>query len=163
MSSLTTATLAKKPTQLDDLLALGPAASRERATWVYTALRNILDVPVASRTDRLLQRTAEIDAHPRSQEIRDILHDFWSHHSYIRVIAEAGLPDEAFFVRELFARTLRHLTPVDEVQGDLYVLLDSLNLREDDAQWVASLPDSVMDWWADIFRPSPSSILVSWL
>jgi site-specific recombinase len=161
MSSLTTATLAKKPTQLDALLALGPAASRERATWVYTALRNILDVPLASRTDRLLHLAAEIDAHPRSQEIRDILHDFWSHHSYIRVIAEAGLPDEVFFVRELFARTLRHLTPVDEVQGDLYVLLDSLNLREDDAQWMASLPDSVMDWWADIFRPSPSSILVS--
>jgi site-specific recombinase len=61
----------------------------------------------------------------------------------------------------LLARALRHLTPVDEVQGDLYILLDSLNLREADAQWIASLPDQAVDWWADIFRPSPSSILVS--
>jgi site-specific recombinase len=71
------------------------------------------------------------------------------------------LPDEVVLLSELLARALRHLMPVDEVQGDLYVLLDSLNLREQDAQWVASLPDSFVDWWADIFRPSPSSILAS--
>ena len=147
--------------QLDQLLTLSPGAARERATWVYTALRDFLDVPASWRTEKLLQFSDVIDAHPRRQEIRGILHDFWSHHSYIRVISEAGLPDEVFFVRELLARTLRHLTPVDEAQGDLYVLLDSLNLREPDAQWVASLPDSILDWWADIFRPSPSSILVS--
>jgi site-specific recombinase len=148
-------------TQLDELLALDPAAPRERATWVYDALRDFLDVPAALRTERLLQFSGEIDSHPRGAEIRDILHQFWSHHSYIRVISEAGLPNEVFFLRELIARALRHLTPVDEVQGDLYVLLDSLNLTEADAQWVASLPDSVLAWWADIFRPSPSSILVS--
>jgi len=161
MASATTQPLTKKATRLDELLALDADASRERAIWVYDALRDFLDIPVSWRSDRLLQFTAEIDAHPRRQEIRDVLHEFWSHHSYIRVIAEAGLPNEVFFVRELLARTLRHLTPVDEVQGDLYVLLDSLNLSEADAQWVASLPDSAMDWWAEIFRPSPSSILVS--
>jgi site-specific recombinase len=147
--------------QLDELLALDPGASRERTTWVYTALRDFLDVPASWRTEKLLQFTEVIDSHPRREEIRGILRDFWSHHSYIRVISEAGLPDEVFFVRELLARTFRHLTPVDEVQGDLYVLLDSLNLRESDAQWMASLPDSLLEWWADIFRPSPSSILVS--
>jgi site-specific recombinase len=152
---------AAKSTRLDTLLALAPGAPRERTTWVYGILRDFLDVPTAWRTDLLLQFIAEIDAHPRAQEIRDILRDFWSHHSYIRVISEAGLPDEVFFLRELLARALRHLTPVDEVQGDLYVLLDSLNLREADAQWLASLPDSVLDWWADIFRPSSASILVS--
>jgi site-specific recombinase len=149
------------PFHLDDLLALQPDASRERATWVYDALRFFLDVPAASRTDRLLQFTAEIDSHPRREEIRAIFREFWSHHSYIRVISEAGLPEEVFLLRELLARALRHLMPVDEVQGDLYVLLDSLNLREEDAEWVASLPDSFVDWWADIFRPSPSSILAS--
>jgi site-specific recombinase len=161
MSSLTAPLLASKPTPLDDLLALGPAAAREKATWIYKTLRDLLDVPVSRRTDRVLELTAQIDAHPRRQEIRDALCDFWSHHSYIRVISEAGLPDESFFLRELLARALRHLTPVDEVQGDLYVLLDSLDLREADAQWLASLPDTVLDSWAEIFRPSPSSILVS--
>lgn len=162
MSSPTsTEVVIEKTTQLDDLLALDPGAPRERATWVYNTLRDFLDVPASLRTDRLLRLSAEIDSHPRGAEIREILHDFWSHHSYIRVISEAGLPNEVFFLPELLARALRHLTPVDEVQGDLYILLDSLNLTEADAQWVASLPDSVLAWWADIFRPSPSSILVS--
>jgi site-specific recombinase len=149
------------PFQLDDLLALEPGDSRERATWVYGALRYFLDVPAASRTDSLLQFTSEIDAHPRRQEIRDIFHEFWSHHSYVRVISEAGLPDQVFLLRELLARALWHLMPVDEVQGDLYILLDSLNVSEADAQWVASVPDSLADWWTDIFRPSPTSILAS--
>jgi len=73
----------------------------------------------------------------------------------------SGTTDEVFLLRELLARTLRHMMPVDEVQGDLYVLLDSLNLREEDAQWVASFPDSFVDRWADIFRPSKTSILAS--
>ncbi len=149
------------PLQLDDLVVLQPDESRERATWVYGALRHFLEMPPASRTERLVQFAAEIDAHPRRQEIREIFHDFWSHHSYIRVISEAGLPDQVFLLRELLARALRHLIPVDEVQGDLYVLLDSLSLREEDAQWVASLPDSMIDWWADIFRPSAASLLAS--
>ena len=151
----------KTPFQFEDLLALEPNAARERATWVYDALRFFLDVPAASRTERLLQFTTEIESHPRGREIREIFREFWSHHSCIRVISEAGLPDEVFLLRELLARALRHMMPVDEVQGDLYVLLDSLNLREEDAQWVASLPDSLIDSWADVFRPSPSSILAS--
>ncbi len=128
---------------------------------MYSALRFFLDMPPASRTEWLLQFTAEIDAHPRCYEIRAILYDFWSHHSYIRVISEAGLPNEAFLLGELLDRALRHLVPVDEVQGDLYVLLDSLNLCEADAQWVASLPDSLVAEWAGIFTPSHASVLVS--
>lgn len=149
------------PFQINDLLALQGADARARATWVYDALRYFLDVPIAARTERLSLFTAEIDGHPQRQEIRDILHEFWSHHSYVRVISEAGLPDQVFLLRELLARALRYLTPVDEVRGDLYVLLDSLSFRETDAQWVASLPDSIVHWWGEIFRPSATSILAS--
>jgi len=149
------------PFRLDDLLALAPDDSRRRSTWVYEGLRYFLDVPPLLRTASLIQFTEEIDSHPRSSEIRAIFRDFWSHHSYVRVISEAGLPDQVFLLRELLARALRHLMPVDEVQGDIYVLLDSLNLRETDAQWLASIPDSLADWWADIFRPTPTSILAS--
>ena len=102
-----------------------------------------------------------IERHPCRDSIRSTLRDFWSHHSYVRVISEAGLPDEAFLVRELFARAVRHLLPVDEVEGDLYVLMDSLNLKESDGRWVASLPESLVAHWADIFRPSNFSILAS--
>ena len=51
--------------------------------------------------------------------------------------------------------------PVDEVEGDLYVLLDSLNLQESDGRWIASLPDSLVAPWAETFRPSTFSVLAS--
>jgi site-specific recombinase len=128
---------------------------------VYGLLRTILNLPVESRTQTLAEMTLAIERHPCRDSIRSTLRDFWSHHSYVRVISEAGLPDEAFLVRELFARAVRHLLPVDEVEGDLYVLMDSLNLKESDARWVASLPESLVASWADTFRPSTFSILAS--
>jgi site-specific recombinase len=128
---------------------------------VYGLLRMILNVPVESRTDTLSEVTLAIERHPCRDSIRSTLRDFWSHHSCVRVISEAGLPDEAFLVRELLARAVRHLLPVDEVEGDLYVLMDSLNLKECDARWVASLPESLVAPWADTFRPSTFSILAS--
>jgi site-specific recombinase len=124
-------------------------------------LRRFLDVPVSSRTEALAEITATIENHPEREAIHAALGEFWSHHSYVRVISEAGLPDEAFLLRELLARALRHLLPVDEVEGDLYILMDSLNLRESDARWLGTLPDSLLAAWADIFRPSKSSILAS--
>ena len=135
------------------------ATPRERATWVYGLLREILDVPITRRTDRLAQITASIDAHPQRERIREAFRDFWSHHSYVRVISEAGLPDEIFLLRELYVRTAKHFMPEDEVKGDLYVLLDSLGLRERDAAWLASLPDDLVAWWSDIFRLSVASML----
>jgi len=128
---------------------------------VYGLLRAILNVPAELRTETLAQVTLAIEGHSCRDSIRSTLRDFWSHHSYVRVISEAGLPDEAFLIRELFARALRHLLPVDEVEGDLYVLLDSLNLQESDARWIASLPDSLVASWAETFRPSKFSVLAS--
>jgi len=145
----------------DTLLKYEFASSRERATWVYGILRAILDVPIAQRTEKLVQLTASIDSHPHRDEIRAAFRDFWSHHSYVRVISEAGLPDESFLLRELFARAAKRLVPEDEVRGDLYVLLDSLELREGDAAWLDSLPDEMVQWWSDVFRLSLSSMLAS--
>lgn len=128
---------------------------------MYGLLRTILNVPAESRTENLSQLTLAIERHPCHDSIRSTLRDFWSHHSYVRVISEAGLPDEAFLVRELLARAVRHLLPVDEVEGDLYVLMDSLNLKESDARWVASLSEPLIASWAETFRPSTFSILAS--
>ena len=149
------------PIAIDNLSSLESLSTREQATRVYGLLRQILNVPVRLRTEALSEMMEAIERHPSRDAIRDMLRDFWSHHSYVRVISEAGLPDEAFQVRELFTRAIRHLLPVDEVEGDLYVLLDSLNLTESDARWVASLPESLVAPWADTFRPSTVSILAS--
>ncbi len=53
------------------------------------------------------------------------------------------------------------MLPVDEVGGDLYVLLDSLNLKQSDGRWLANLPEDLLSAWADVFRPTRSSILAS--
>jgi len=153
--------IAVKPTSssLDFPLRFEFATPRERATWVYGLLREILDIPTGRRTERLRQITDAIDAHPHRDEIRASFRDFWSHHSYVRVISEAGLPDEIFLLRELYVRSAKHFMPEDEVKGDLYILLDSLGLRDRDAAWLASLPDDLVAWWADIFRMSLASML----
>jgi site-specific recombinase len=146
---------------IDDLLALDTLPPRERATRVYGLLRTFLDIPVHARTEKLVHLTKAIENHPHREAIHSALREFWSHHSYVRVISEAGLPDEVFLLRELLARAVKHLLPVDEVEGDLYVLLDSLNLTESDARWLSSLSDSLVAAWSDIFWPSRSSVLAS--
>jgi site-specific recombinase len=128
---------------------------------VYGLLRKMLNVPVGSRTKVLSEVTRAIEGHPCRDSIRSTLREFWSHHSYVRVISEAGLPDEAFLISELLTRAVRHLLPVDEVEGDLYVLMDSLGLKESDGRWIASLPVELVDSWADIFRPTTFSLLAS--
>ena len=144
-----------------DLLRFEFGSPRERATWVYGLLREILDVPITLRTDVLAKLTANIEGHPHRDEIIAGFRDFWSHHSYVRVISEAGLPDEIFLIRELFVRAAKRLLPEDEVRGDLYVLLDSLDLKESDARWINSLPDELVTWWSNIFSLSTSSMLAS--
>jgi len=143
------------------LAALDLLAPREQAICVYQLLRTILDIPVESRTEQLAVLTIAVDAHSQRESIYATFREFWSHHSYVRVISEAGLPEEAFFLRELLARALRHFLPVDEVGGDLYVLLDSMNLKEADARWLATLPEELTAPWENVFRPTNSSILAS--
>jgi site-specific recombinase len=152
---------ARIPIDIDKLSNLESLSTREQATRVYSLLRKILNMPPELRTETLAQLTQAIERHPSRDSIRSTLRNFWSHHSYVRVISEAGLPDEAFLLRELLTRAVRHFLPVDEVEGDLYVLMDSLNLKESDARWVASLPESLVASWAEIFRPSTFSILAS--
>ena len=148
---------------------LESVSQRERSTRIFELLRTFLAISSEARsgadrdarTEELVRLTHAVENHPDREAIHGALRDFWSHHSYVRVISEAGLPDEAFLLRELLARALRHLLPVDEVGGDLYILLDSLNLKQSDARWLAALPDDLLAAWADIFRPTQSSILAS--
>jgi hypothetical protein len=45
-----------------------------------------------------------IEHHACRGSIHSTLREFWSHHSYVRVISEAGLPDEAILVHDLLGR-----------------------------------------------------------
>lgn len=147
--------------EASELLELVALAPRERATRIFRILQELLALPPAVRTQRLERLGAEMAAHPEYESIRSVLREFWSHHSYIRVLSEAGLPDESFFAGEVVSRAFQYFLPVDEVGGDLYVLIDSLRLKESDARWIASLPAPLVAQWAEVFRPSRASILAS--
>ncbi len=147
--------------EMTEILAREVSSVRDRNLWLYDLLQLLLEVPVARRTNRLAGLTAAIDQHPRRDAIRQTIHELWSHHSVVRVICEAGLPDEVSFFHELSARSFRRLMPTDETQGDLYVLLDSLRLTNADAKWIAGLPDEMAGWWQEILRPSDTAIVVA--
>ncbi len=149
------------PAEIQDFLSLEDLEPRHRATRIYELLRAFLAIPVDLRTATLNRLTQELLEHPERESIFRTLADFWSHHSYVRVISEAGLPEQVFLVRELLARAGRRLLPVDEVGGDLYVLLDSLHLREADARWIGTVPAELVKVWSPVFRPARSSILAS--
>ena len=94
------------PFAISDLLALEDLSTRERATRVYGLLRMFLDIPAAARTETLSRLTEEIDSRPDREAIHSALREFWSHHSYVRVISEAGLPDEAFLCAKCWREPL---------------------------------------------------------
>jgi hypothetical protein len=48
----------------------------------------ILNVPPELRTETLSKATLAIQRHPCRDSIRSTLREFWSHHSYVRVISE---------------------------------------------------------------------------
>jgi site-specific recombinase len=97
-------------------------------------------------------------AHPDRANLEKRLREMWQHESAARVLAEAGLPDEVDFLHELCSRLLRKIVPSEEIEGDLYALLDSLDLRGADAQWLASLPLPLLDYWSGILAPGPVAV-----
>lgn len=92
-------------------------------------------------------------AHPDRANLERRLREMWQHESAARVLAEAGLPDEVVFLHELGSRLLRYIIPSEELEGDLYALLDSLDLSEADANWIASLPPDLFDYWSALLAP----------
>ena len=51
--------------------------------------------------------------------------------------------------------------PADEVDGDLYAVLESLDLNVQDSEWLCSLPEETIHYWAKIIGPRPVAIEVA--
>lgn len=143
------------------LLTRKPAQPDEEQMWLHDVLASLLRTPVEYRTLSLNQFAQAIDLHPQADDLRASLRRLWTHHSAVRLLSEAGLPNEAYLLREVAGRAVSRFIPADEVDGDLYALLQSFDLTLEDYDWLCSLPDDVVSYWAKIIAPRPEAIEVA--
>ncbi len=105
---------------------------------------------VRPRTERLGLLREELEARGLSEGLREA----WTHTSAVRLFAETGLPDQSSFLGELLQRLVDKAVPHLDPEGDLYALVDRLDLDEADAQWLESLPRPVLESWASVLTPT---------
>jgi len=141
--------------RLDSLLS-------EKGPKLEPLLRWLLEAsPVASvdgearRTSRLRRLWETLDDRGLVAELAEE----WNHASAIRLLAETGLPDRTSLLGEGFLRLVDGIIPRLDAEGDLYALLDRLDLDEADAAWIEGLPEDLRTTWAGLVRP-PTDIWV---
>lgn len=119
-------------------------------------LRWLLEAsPVASvdgearRTSRLRRLREALD----ERGLASALAEEWNHASAIRLLAETGLPDRTSLLGEGFLRLVDRVIPRLDAEGDLYALLDRLDLAERDAVWLEGLPEELRTAWGSLVKP----------
>jgi site-specific recombinase len=119
-------------------------------------LRWLLEASPLDSVDGEARRTSRLR---RLQEalaegtLREPLSEEWSHASAIRLLAETGLPDRTSLVGEGFLRMVDRIIPRLDAKGDLYALLDRLDLDEADAIWIEGLPGELRVAWGALLTP----------
>ncbi len=103
----------------------------------------------ARRTTRLRRLQAALV----DRGLEAFLSEEWNHASAIRLLAETGLPDRTSLVGESFLRLVDRIIPRLDPEGDLYALLDRLDLNEADAIWIESLPADLSAAWGSLVDP----------
>jgi len=112
-------------------------SSLEGPTALEGTLKWVLELPPGpGRTARIQQLARFLEANP---VFAAALREAWSHASAIRLLAETGLPDQPSFLAEGLQRFLDSLIPRLDSEGDLYSLLNRLELSEADAEWLLAL------------------------
>lgn len=147
------------PAQMLAALPLEADAEQEQH-WLADALSWLRSAPIEERTQRLEEFTQALSTHPLAPDLRLRLRKIWTHHSLVRVLTEAGLPDEPAFFEELAKRLANKVLPrVLPAGGDLYGVLNNVGLSVEDAGWVATLPPQLMEFWGELLRPTTDSVL----
>jgi site-specific recombinase len=135
--------------RLDDLLT-GDGPKLE------PLLRWLLEASPVGSTDGEPRRTSRLQRlHEALIErgLTSVLGEEWNHTSAIRLLAETGLPDHTTLLGEGFHRAVDRLIPRLDPEGDLYGLLDRLDLREADALWIEGLPGELRAAWGRLLSP----------
>ncbi|GLH72365.1 hypothetical protein GETHLI_08670 [Geothrix limicola] len=109
-------------------------------------LRWLLEASPEDSVDGEARRTSRLRRLHEALEIRGLtasLSEEWNHTSAIRLLAETGLPDRTSLLGEGFLRVVDRIIPRLDQEGDLYALLDRLDLDGADAAWIERLPEDL--------------------
>lgn len=141
--------------QLDELLASAAPRLEILLRWLLEASPVDSEDGESRRTGRLRRLHSGLI----ERGLSDDLSEEWNHTSAIRLLAETGLPDRTSLLGEGFLRVVDRIIPRLDPEGDLYGLLDRLNLDEADAAWVEGLPADLRAAWGSLITP-PQEIWV---
>lgn len=132
--------------------------------WLELLARDLLEVPArpgtpgCPRTKALARLNHALADHPRAAELEARIRAFWSHTSAVRLLAEMGLPDHTSFPKEALQRLVDKLVPRLDHDEDLYAWLDRLEVSEEDAAWLAALPEELIAPWRNRLQPGPEAL-----
>ncbi|MBP1771841.1 MAG: Site-specific recombinase [Holophagaceae bacterium] len=138
--------------RLDELLSDGPKLE-PLLRWLLEASPRGSRLREAPRTARLRLLQEALVA----RGLEERLSEAWNHTSAIRLLSETGLPDRTTLLGEGFLRVVDRLIPRLDPEGDLYALLDRLDLGEEDALWLESLPREARTSWGRLLSPPPEA------
>jgi site-specific recombinase len=139
--------------RLDDLL-------HGSAPRLEGLLRWLLEASPADSADGEPHRTVRLrrlQAALAGRGLEAPLAEAWNHASAVRLLAETGLPDRTTLMGEGFLRMVDRLIPRLDPEGDLYALLDRLDLDEADAAWIEGLPEDLRAAWGALLAPPPEA------
>ncbi len=104
----------------------------------------------APRTKLLRTLNATVTTHPQPDAFRARLREDWLRANSVRMLAETGLPHHTDFIREAFKRLVDRYIPRLDESEDLFALLESLRLDEDDAKWLETLKREDLAPWREL-------------
>ena len=149
------------PVQALTLLPLGQTEALERQ-WLQDTLAWLKDPPAGSnggsRTDRLRRLSDGIHSHSAA---RERFQQIWVKAFASKVFSEAGLPEATSLPRELIARVKSRVIPQLEDVVDLYAALNTADLDDTDAEWIAGLGDEDVAPWRELLGGSADSFPVA--
>ena len=135
--------------RLDELLIGDPPRLEPLLRWLLEASPVDSVDGEARRTSRLRRLHEALT----ERGLLDLLSEEWNHASAIRLLAETGLPDRTSLLGEGFLRVVDRVIPRLDPEGDLYALLDRLDLNEADAIWIEGLPEDLRAAWGSLLAP----------
>jgi site-specific recombinase len=118
------------------------------ATWFWPS----------QRTARLRRLVQELEKPDTGTALTERIRRVWMHESAVRFFAETGLSERTSFVAEALRRTANHVLPRVGFRDDLLALVERLDLRVADADWIASLPSELTAPWGRLLRPSSTAV-----
>jgi site-specific recombinase len=119
--------------------------------WLQDTLAWLKSAAPGERTVRLRSLAEGISRHPRAGER---FQRIWEEAFAPRLYAEAGLAEGTSLARELVLRLKRRLLPQVEDDLDLYAALETAELDDRDAEWIATLADQDIGAWRELLGGS---------